>query len=111
MATPPASIVIPTRSRNSYLEVALGSIVPQAGEYGAEVAVVDDAGASPGGAALAERFGVRYLPHPEPLGLNAARNTGVAGTSGRLVVFVDDDIRAAPGWLRALLEAARENPR
>ena len=110
MTSPPASIVIPTRSRNSYLEVALSSIVPQAGEYAAEVVVVDDAGPSSAGRALAESFGVRYEPHPEPLGLNAARNTGVARTSGRLVVFVDDDIRAGPGWLRALLDAARKNP-
>jgi hypothetical protein len=26
------------------------------------------------------------------------------------VVFVDDDIRASPGWLRALIGAAREHP-
>ena len=44
----PASIVIPTRARLSYLEVALESIAAQAAQAGAEVLVVDDAGASAG---------------------------------------------------------------
>lgn len=108
MAT--ASIVIPTRARLDYLEVALASIAPAAARAGTEVLVVDDAGPSQAGAALAARFGARYAPHPQPLGLNAARNTGVERTSGELVVFVDDDVRACPGWLEALLEAGRAHP-
>jgi GT2 family glycosyltransferase len=108
--TPPASIVIPTRARPSYLEVALASIAPQAAETGAEVLVIDDAGPSEQVRALAERFGARYEPHSGPLGLNAARNTGVQRSTGELVVLVDDDIRASPGWLKELLGAARENP-
>jgi len=104
-----ASIIIPTRERLSYLEVALASIAPQAGEAGAEVLVIDDAGPSSPTRALAERFGARYEPHPAPLGLNAARNTGVERSSGELVVFVDDDIRASAGWLRALIDAARQH--
>ena len=107
---PSASIVIPTRARPSYLAVALGSIAPQASDAGAEVLVIDDAGASPAARALASSFGARYEPHPSPLGLNVARNTGVERSTGALVVFVDDDIRASPGWLDALLRAARENP-
>src|ERR1035437_329609 len=106
----PASIVIPTRARLPYLEVALASIAPEAVAQGAEVVVVDDAGASPQARSLCERYGARYEPHPRALGLNVARNTGVERTSGELVVFVDDDIEAAEGWLAALLAAARENP-
>jgi GT2 family glycosyltransferase len=108
--TPAASIVIPTRARLPYLEVALASIVPAADAAGAEVLVIDDAGPSPAARALAERFGVRYEPHRQPLGLNVARNTGVERSHGELVVFVDDDIRASPGWLAALLEAAGAHP-
>lgn len=107
----PASIVIPTRERLDYLAVALASIAPAAAAVGAEVLVVDDAGASPPASALAARFGARYEPHDSPSGLNAARNTGVERSTGELVVFVDDDVRAGPGWLAALIDAARENPR
>jgi GT2 family glycosyltransferase len=106
----PASIVIPTRGRPAYLEVALCSIVPQARAVGAEVLVVDDAGATSAVRAQAERFGARYEPHERELGLNVARNTGVQRSDGELVVFVDDDVAACPEWLAALLAAAREHP-
>ena len=107
---PTASIIVPTRARASYLEVALASVAPQAADAGAEVLVIDDAGPSAAAQALVARFGARYEPHPGPLGLNVARNTGVERSNGELVVFVDDDIRASPGWLGALLDAARANP-
>ncbi len=107
---PPASIVIPTRARLDYLEVALSSIAPAAAQARAEVLVIDDAGASPAVRELAARFGASYEPHATPLGLNAARNTGVERSHGELVVFVDDDVRVSPRWLDALLLAARENP-
>jgi GT2 family glycosyltransferase len=102
--------VIPTRARPGYLEVALASIAPQAAAGEAEVLVIDDGGDSATTAALAARFGARYEPHTRPLGLNVARNTGVERSTGRLVVFVDDDIRAAPGWLGALIDAAHDHP-
>jgi GT2 family glycosyltransferase len=106
----PASIVIPTRARLPYLEVALESIAAQAAHAGAEVLVVDDAGPTAAARTLTERFGARYEPHPRPLGLNVARNTGVERSHGELVVFLDDDVRATPHWLAALLCAAVEHP-
>ncbi|HEV3320996.1 MAG TPA: glycosyltransferase family 2 protein [Solirubrobacteraceae bacterium] len=107
---PTASIVIPTRARLGYLEVALASIAPQAAAAGAELLVVEDDRPSPATRALAERFGAGYLHHARPLGLNAARNTGVAHARGELLVFVDDDVEVRPGWLGALLGAARAHP-
>ncbi len=106
----PASIVIPTRARLSYLEVALSSIVPEAMRAGAEVLVVDDAGCSRAARELTERLGARYVAHPRPLGLNVARNTGVERSQGELLVFVDDDVRVSQGWLTALLDAALTHP-
>jgi GT2 family glycosyltransferase len=106
----PASIVIPTKNRLPYLEVALASIAPAAAAADAEVVVVDDAGASPAARALVASYGARYEPHQRPRGLNAARNTGVARSCGELVAFLDDDVEADPEWLAALLRAAREHP-
>jgi GT2 family glycosyltransferase len=106
----PVSIVIPTRERLPYLEVALQSLAPQAARAGAEVLVIDDAGPSEQTRALVERFGARYEPHSGPRGLNVARNTGVRRSTGELVAFLDDDVRASPNWLQALRDAARENP-
>jgi GT2 family glycosyltransferase len=107
---PSASIVVPTRERQSYLEVTLGSIRAEAAELGAEVIVVDDAGPNEATRDLTERLGARYESNPAAKGLNAARNTGVLRSSGALVVFVDDDVRAREGWLAALLQAASEHP-
>ena len=101
---PTASIIVPTRLRADYLEVALASIAPQAAAAGAEVVVVDD-GPDATTAATAQRHGARYVPHAASKGLNAARNTGIDAAAADLLVFVDDDVEAQPGWLDALIAA------
>jgi GT2 family glycosyltransferase len=110
MPQPTVSVVIPTRARPQYLQVALESISAQAAQAGAEVLVIDDSGDTPAGRTLAERFGAGYHAHARPRGLNVARNTGVERSRGELVVFVDDDVRAGPGWLDALSNAAQTHP-
>jgi GT2 family glycosyltransferase len=101
---PTASIIVPTRLRPDYLEVALASIAPQAAAAGCEVLVVDD---GPDGRtrAAAQRHGARYVAHASPRGLNAARNTGLDAAAADLLVFVDDDVEVHAGWLQALLAA------
>lgn len=46
---------------------------------------------------------VRVLPNARRQGLSGARNTAVAAAGGDVVVFLDDDAAARPGWLAALL--------
>jgi glycosyltransferase involved in cell wall biosynthesis len=106
-STPVASILIPTRGRPSYLDVALESIVPQALSLGAEVLVVNDGGGADV-VALAERHGARAVSAPVPGGLNVARNAGIAAAASELIVLVDDDVEAPPGWLAALLKGVAE---
>lgn len=106
--TPTASIVIPTRDRPDYLEVALASVAPQARAASAEVLVVDD-GQDPGTARVAQRHGVHVI-RPAGHGLNAARNAGIAASSGDPVVLIDDDIAAPPGWLATLLAGIAATP-
>jgi glycosyltransferase involved in cell wall biosynthesis len=48
--------------------------------------------------------GVRVVASTGPPGLSGARNTGVGASTGDIVVFIDDDAFARPGWLRALIE-------
>jgi GT2 family glycosyltransferase len=107
---PSATVIIPTRRRAPYLDVALGSIAPQARAAGAELLVVDDGGDAPT-QEVAARHGAEVLVLEEAPGLNAARNAGAARARGGLLVYVDDDVRVRPGWLAALLEAdEREAP-
>jgi glycosyltransferase involved in cell wall biosynthesis len=109
MDAPVVSVVVPTRGRARYLEVALDSLDAQDLDEPWELLVVDDR-SQDGTDELLRRRGVRSLRLVAPGGLNAARNAGVRETSGQLVAFTDDDVRASAGWLRALLEGARRHP-
>jgi GT2 family glycosyltransferase len=108
-AAPPASIVVPTRDRAQYLDVALRSFAPQASDAGAEVIVVVD-GFDPESVVVAQRRGAHVIAHAEPHGPNAARNAGWKAAHGELVIFVDDDVEAPRTWLPALLAAAAATP-
>jgi GT2 family glycosyltransferase len=106
---PVASIVIPTRARPSYLDVALSSVMPQVARAGAEAIVVSD-GVDAETAIVAQRHGAGLVTMARPRGLNAARNAGVQAAACDLIVFVDDDVEAPSGWLDALLLGARSAP-
>lgn len=108
-SNPVASILIPTRGRPSYLDVALESIVPQARSLGAEVLVVNDGGGR-AVEAVAERHGASTVGAPVPGGVNVARNAGIAVAAADLIVLVDDDVEAPPGWLAALLAGVEAAP-
>ncbi|MGF1596212.1 MAG: glycosyltransferase family 2 protein [Acidimicrobiales bacterium] len=55
----------------------------------------------------AER-GFELISSPEYLSPNRARNLGLAGVTTPFVVFVDNDLVVAKGWLRRLLACAEE---
>jgi GT2 family glycosyltransferase len=104
-----ATIIIPTRGRPDYLEVTLRSVAPQAAGAGAELLIVDDS-ADASSVEVAARHGVRVISTGGGRGANGARNGGVAASTGDPVVFIDDDVRAPDGWLRALLEGIAAEP-
>lgn len=54
------------------------------------------------------RLRLRYVFESEQ-GLSAARNGGIRATTGPYYLFIDDDIRVSPGWLKAMTEALRDN--
>src|SRR3954466_8204856 len=119
---PPACGHIPTRERAGYLARAPDSVPARPRDAGARVAVLPRArgagaevlggvyGPDAAGEAVARERDVPVVAHDAPRGLNTARNTGIAHTTGELVAFLDDDVEVRPGWLAALLGAAREHP-
>jgi glycosyltransferase involved in cell wall biosynthesis len=107
--SPTASIVIPTRSRPAYLEVALSSVIPQAERAGAELIVVND-GDDPSTVAVARPHDLQVVPVERPSGVSAGRNAGVQAAQGDLIVLIDDDIKAQPGWLEAFISGAERYP-
>src|SRR5215210_606712 len=106
---PAVTLVVPTRGRAAYLEVALDSLSRQRTRTPHEILVVDD-GAADATPEVAARHGVRLIRHGERRSLNAARNTGVRESAAPLIAFVDDDVLVPPGWLDALVEGAERHP-
>ena len=106
---PVASIVIPTRNRPEYLDVALASVAPQATATGAEVVVVND-GADSATDAVAARYRARVVPLPNASGVNGARNAGVQEARSDVIVLLDDDVDVPAGWLEAMLTGVESNP-
>jgi glycosyltransferase involved in cell wall biosynthesis len=105
------SVVICTLDRHERLLEALRSLFAQDVPPGLvhEILVVDNSAAGNARelvARLAEaRPGlVRYRSEPRT-NLSHARNTALAEARGRLVAFMDDDMKAPPGWLAAAVAA------
>ncbi len=52
--------------------------------------------------------GFRIVRSDRYLSPNAARNVGLQYVTSRYIVFVDNDVMFAPGWLEALVRCAKE---
>jgi GT2 family glycosyltransferase len=102
---PEIAVVIPTRGREARLAFALESLAGQLEPGRFEVLVVRDADAREPFAIPPPDLRVRYLTLPDVAGPTPKRNLGWRATAASLVAFTDDDCRAAPGWLAALLDA------
>ncbi|MEZ5550300.1 MAG: glycosyltransferase family A protein [Pseudomonadales bacterium] len=85
------SVIIPTFNRSGMLVEAINSVLRQETVRGLEIIVVDD-GSTDDTSDLIAQFGdaVTYLKQTNA-GVNAARNLGIARSSGHLVAFLDDD--------------------
>ena len=110
MPSPRLTVAVLTFRRPEQLDAALDAIVPRVaecdGRVEAEILVVDndpaasarDVGERPRG------IPVRYVVESTP-GIAAARNRALDEASDRrLLVFIDDDEIAQPGWLASLLD-------
>ena len=101
--------VVPTRDRTSDLAVTLASILAQK-EVDLEVVVVDDGSADPlTPGRVVDQLGdrrLRLVRNRSPLGVSAARNTGIALARSEWIAFCDDDDLWAPDKLARQIEAA-----
>lgn len=112
MPAPRVSIVIPTYDRPELLEAAVDSVLAQTFDD-LELIVVDDASRDPVEPRLRsaihdERLTV--IRHETNEGANAARNTGIAAASGRVLTFLDDDDRWSARKLERQMTAFEEGP-
>lgn len=106
------SVIIPTRNRALFLEDALESILKQTLSLDDFEILVVDNGSTDQTAEVVREFNVknnqiRYFYVSEP-GLHVGRHVGDREAKGEILVFVDDDIIATPGWLRAIQETFKD---
>ena len=111
---PSVSVIIPAFNAARFLERALNSVASQT--YPAdriETVVVDD-GSTDDTLALARSFEQslpRFQVYSQPnRGVAAARNLGIAVSSGELIAFLDADDRWLPDKTRAQVEAFKSEP-
>ncbi len=109
MPKPLLSVVVPTRNRADYLEVALRSLTSQRLDGEVELLVVDDHSDDRTAEVIADT-GARAVPLGGARGLNAARNAGVRASSADLVALVDDDVFAPDGYAASLIDGAERHP-
>ena len=94
------SVIIPSYNRAHTIGRTLESVLKQdCSDW--EVVVVDD-GSTDATEKIVEPFladsRIRYFPR-ENAGVGAARNFGVSQCTGEILVFLDSDDEAKPGWL------------
>lgn len=107
------TLIISTYNRCTILRETLAAVASLGEECAHEVLAVDD-GSNDGTAELLEAWAdasPRHRVHTqENSGALAARNAGAQASGSQYLIFIDDDIRPAPGFIRAHLDALERHP-
>jgi glycosyltransferase involved in cell wall biosynthesis len=107
-ATPPlVSVVIPCYNSARYLGEAIESVLQQTYPR-IEIILVDD-GSTDETAQIARPYPVHYI-YQKNRGISAARNTGIAHTQGKYVLFLDHDDRLLPMGVETGVKLLEEHP-
>ncbi|NNM99113.1 MAG: glycosyltransferase family 2 protein [Candidatus Eremiobacteraeota bacterium] len=98
------SIVIPVFNKAALTRVCLQSLaetLPR--DTLGEVIVVDNGSTDDTATVLAEFPWIKTIVNERNLGFAVANNQGAAVASGRILVLLNNDTKALPGWLEAML--------
>lgn len=102
------SLILSTRNRPTFALAAVRAVL-DGHEVPTEIVVVDQSDiqhaefttwtADP-------RCSLRYLWKPAR-GLSLGRNTGIAASTGEILLFIDDDVLVPPEWVRRIVTSLR----
>jgi glycosyltransferase involved in cell wall biosynthesis len=104
------SVIIPTYNRARKLLRAISSVLYQTFTH-CEVIVVDDGSDDGTAECLSPVMGhIKYIRHPENMGVSAARNRGIKASRSPLVAFLDSDDYWLPEKLSTQMAFFIRNP-
>ncbi|MEU8799414.1 glycosyltransferase family 2 protein [Spirillospora sp. NPDC048819] len=102
------SLIVPCYNAAKTLRPCLEAVLAQTRRPD-EIVVVDDASADDS-AAIAAGLGCRVVRLPVNRGVSAARNAGVAATTGDVVFFLDSDVELRPDAVANALRILEDDP-
>ena len=105
---PTVSVIVPNYNYAKTLGTCLESVYAQTYQP-AEVIVVDD-GSTDASPEIARAAGSTLIQQPRNRGAAAARNTGVAASTGEVLFFVDSDVALEPDAIANAVQLLREDP-
>jgi GT2 family glycosyltransferase len=111
--TPALSIIIPTWNGLSHLPACLAALAPQCAEIagGVEILLIDNGSRDGTAAWIGQAYPkVTHVRLPENIGFAGGVNTGLRRARGGQILLFNDDAFAEPGFLSALMAAARAHP-
>lgn len=111
------SIIIPVYNVSDYIEDCINSIIAQTYQGEIECILVDDCGGDDS-MLLASSIISHYrghitfkiVSHPVNKGLSAARNTGIANSTGDYIFFLDSDDWLSPDCIQRLVYVLQIHP-
>jgi GT2 family glycosyltransferase/glycosyltransferase involved in cell wall biosynthesis len=105
-----ATILIPVHGQLAYTLNCLHSLRAHRSRYRAEILIADDCSPDSTAEVLAALDGITLHSNPENLGFLRSCNAAAARARGRVLVLLNNDTRALPGWLDALLDGLAQLP-
>lgn len=110
MSAPRASVIIPNWNGARFLPTCLDALRRQTFRD-AEIIVVDNASRDESLSLLREQYPeVRVIALEQNRGFAGGVNAGIRAARGEIVVLLNNDTEAAPGWLEALVRALDTHP-
>lgn len=111
--SPLISIVVCTHNRSELLKSCLSSLESQCKSLPVEIIVVDNNSSDSTKSVVQEyqdrTSKIRYVLERSQ-GVSHARNRGFKEANGKYVAYLDDDARACPGWIEAIITFFENHP-